>query len=84
MRAEAVPPGTPGAAPVTVRLSVEADTGETDRGTIFEAARARARVTLHRVDLVLEGEPGISKDRAEAVRKALESLAAEVALVVGG
>ena len=77
-------PGSPGVAPVRVEVRLDVGAGTTDRGAGFTAARATAIVALHRVRVEVAGDPGIAREREEAVRAALESLAGEVALVLGG
>ena len=53
---------------------LEVDEGRTDRGRAFFAARGHAILTVHRAEVTVAGRPGVSKDRGEAVGKALTHL----------
>jgi hypothetical protein len=72
----------PNAAPVSVRVRVEAGPGRTDRGLGFFAARATATVRLHRASVTETSRPGVATDEAGAIRKALDDLAQRVLLVL--
>lgn len=67
---------------VAVALSLEIDRGRTDRGARFWAARGTASVRLHRAAIEVEGRPGVSADRDEAVRRALDRLAEKIDLAI--
>lgn len=76
------PAGTPNTAPVRVRVAVDVDSGRTDTGVDFHAARGRALVTLHRARVEVVAVPGVAADAPTAVREALSHLAEEVALTL--
>ena len=79
---EVLPGPAPNAAPVSVQVEVEVDTGDTRQGPEFFAARARATVRLHRVSVVVTSRPGVSTEKAKRIRKALDDLVKRVALVL--
>jgi hypothetical protein len=67
---------------IAVGLSLEIDRGMTDRGARFWAARGKASVRLHRAGIEVEGRPGVSPDRDEAIGKALDRLAEKIYLAL--
>ena len=78
----AVPAGAPKSLPVDIAVTVECGDGRTDRGASFFAARAIATVRLHRVEVRVDGPPGVAVRKAEAVRGALAKLVEKVYLTL--
>jgi hypothetical protein len=74
--------GDPGIPEVRVAVGIEVGEGRTDQGAAFFAARARAKLVLHRAEVEVEGRPGVAKDRAAAVEAALGRLVHRVVLTL--